>query len=286
MEHVYREYFGMVITEAEIHPDVMAAVNRDASKHYRFDHLTKTVRSMIKKGVPTGLSDDKPKKGSSRAVFFPEDDHPAKIDGQDTKIPHVLKVAFSGQLDKHLPQDHPLLGQMQNEHEIAHSHGYSVLRPTGKDEFETNHEGFLPPLVDHHADSHWMQVGKINKCTAKDFKDATKTKDFPKGITHKEFFHTVNHEWKASNGENHWSHEVSPERREQVMEHPLVQRALGFCIDTDTHPGDFEMRNMGVWKHPITGQNHIVAADAGFSRNVAKAYMKARDNMRNKMRGY
>lgn len=285
MEHIYREYFGMPITEAEIHPEVMDAVNRDGHKHYRFANLTATVRKLAKKGQSTGLSDDKPKKGSSRAVYFPEEAHPAKIDGQETKIPHVLKVAFSGTLDKHLPNDHPLLGQMQNQHEIDHSHHYSVLQPVGKDDFKTNPEGFLPPLIDHHADGHWAQVGKIDKLDSKTFKEATKTADFPKGITHKDFYHTVNHEWEQSNGRRHYS-PLSEEHMEKIADHPLVRRAINFCIDTDTHPGDFAVRNMGVWHHPVTGEKHIVAADAGFSRDVAKAYNNARENMRKKNRGW
>jgi hypothetical protein len=279
-----QEYFGMVITEAEIHPDIMAAASRDGHKNYRFDHVTKTMRSLVKKGLPTGFSDDKPKKGSSRAVFFPEDDHKVKIDGQEHAVPHVVKMAFSGQLDKHLPLDHPLLGQMQNEHEADSSFHHSVLKRVGENEYHTNDEGFLPPHFGNHDDHHWLHVGKIEPINSKDFREATKTADFPKGITHKQFFSAVNHEWQASNGKTHWS--PKDKDHDKLIEHPLVNRAINFSLDTDTNPEDFASRNMGFWHNPATGKKHIVAADAGFSRGVAKAYHQARVNASMKRSGY
>lgn len=279
-----QEYFGYLITEAEIHPDIMAAAGANFSKHYRFSHVTKTMRGLVKKGLPTGMANDKPAKGSSRAVFFPEEDHKVKIDGQEHAVPHVVKIAFSGTLDKHLPHDHPLLGQMQNEHESSVSFHHSVLKRIGHNEFETNDDGFLPPHFDNHDDHHWMQVGKIEKIDTKGFKEATKTDDFPKGITHKQFYSAVNHEWEASNGRTAWM--PKDKDHEKLCEHPLVNRAINFCLNTDTHPGDFVARNMGVWHNPATGQKHIVAADAGFSKTVAKAYQTARQNAARKARGW
>jgi hypothetical protein len=34
---------------------------------------------------------------------------------------------------------------------------------------------------------------------------------------------------------------------------------------------------MGIWSHPHTGEQHIVARDHGFSENVMKAYKEARN---------
>ena len=49
-------------------------------------------------------------------------------------------------------------------------------------------------------------------------------------------------------------------------------------------PHDYrQMGNMGVWTHPHTVEQHIVARDHGFSANVMEAYSEARRNM-NKQR--
>lgn len=273
----FKTFIETQVLNEEIHKDIMDTANANYSKHYKFNLITKKVRSLIKQGQDTGLVDDKPKKGSSRAVFFPKDDHEAIVDGVQTKIPHVLKISFSGRLDKNLPNDHPLLGTMQNEHEISASRYHSVLTDVGDNKFKSNPEGFLPPLLASHDDGHWMSVGKVSKIDSTSFKNATKTEDFPKGISHKEFRDAVVMHWNESQGRGDQLYVATPkEKLEKVGEHPLVQRALDFCINTDTHPGDFEPRNMGIWTHPVTGEKHVVAADAGFSREVAKAYSKAR----------
>lgn len=265
----------------EVHPDIITAMNSNANKHNKFNQITKSVRGLIKNGQDTGLVDDKPKKGSSRAVLFPKDDHVAVVDGITTKIPHVLKIAFSGDLDKHLPMEHPLLGQMQNQHEIdVSNNGYSILKKVGDNHYETTPDGFLPPMLDHHANGHWMQVGKITPIDAKNFKKATKNPDFPNGITHSEFYGAVAHHWEASQGRTapSWLVAMSPARLEKVSQHPLVDRTIRFSLDTDTIPFDFNQDNMGIWEHPITKQKHIVASDAGFSKTVMKAYQEARKN--------
>jgi hypothetical protein len=129
-----------------------------------------------------------------------------------------------------------------------------------------------------------MQVGKISKINAKDFREATISDGYPKGITHKDFKNAVAHGVNQCQPAHQRSYVESgqKDRAEKLQDHPLVQRAVNFCLDTDTHPGDFDGRNMGIWHHPVLGTKHVVAADAGFSRTVAKAYNTARRNAFNK----
>lgn len=145
IEQIYRNYW--LLTE-ELHPELQDELNNigDRPKSYRFNSLTKKIRGMIKEGKDTGLTDDKPKKGSSRAVLFHKEDHPITIDG--------------------------------------------------------------------------------------------------------------------------------------------VQKALDMCVNTGTHPADFHKQNLGIWKHPVTGKEHIVSSDAGFSVSVLGAYQKARANMWKAKGGY
>jgi hypothetical protein len=61
------------------------------------------------------------------------------------------------------------------------------------------------------------------------------------------------------------------------MEHPLLNNVIDLCHTADIHPGDFAPKgNWGIWKHPITGKEHPVIIDYGFSNEVSKAYQKAR----------
>lgn len=261
----------------EVHPDIIAAASGTWSKG-RLANVSRTIRNLLKSGADTGLTDDKPKKGSSRAVFIPKEHADVKIDGHQVKIPHVLKVAFHGTLDSHTTDGYGLLGESQNEHEVGVSNHFSMLRPIGQGEYETNHEGFLPPLLDHGENHEWMSVGKVSKIGAGDFRNLTKTEDFPKGISHNEFYHSLNHHWYQSNGASYWGGSHTKERLDKLGDHPLVDRAFRFCLDTDTRPEDFYKGNMGIWEHPVTGEKHIVTSDAGFSKHVARRYQDARKN--------
>jgi hypothetical protein len=277
-----REILSNALVE-EIHPDIISAAGGSYGRT-RLNNVAAKARTLLKQGVETGLVDGKPKKGSSRAVLFAKDAMDVKIDRIHTKVPHVLKIAFHGQLDSHTTDNQGLLGESQNAHEDDASHHHSILRRVGHNEFHTNTEtGFLLPLLDHHEDHHWISVGKVDPIGAGDFRNLTKTKEFPKGISHKEFYDSVNYHHRQSNG-GVYIGVTSNERNEELFAHPLVERAINFSLDTGTHPGDFNKANLGIWRHPLTGEGHIVASDAGFSEHVARRYMKARENQSAKMR--
>jgi uncharacterized coiled-coil protein SlyX len=285
---IYRKEFQHVILQEELHQELKDVLARDAvnsyQKHQKFNTLTKRIRSMVKDNVDTGLTDDKPKKGSSRAVMFHSEPTKVKIDGIETSMPTVSKIAFSGQLDKHLPADHELLGEAQNNHEHEVAKHYGVLEKIGDNEYRTR-EGhpFMPPVLDGHDNGSWLHVAKIDPLDAKSMREATKTAEFPKGISHTELVDAVTHHFKEAHGESSWSKHPK-EHLENLMEHPLVESAFNMCMDTDTIPSDFGKRNLGIWNHPVTGRKYVVASDAGFSRNVMRAYSKARQNMRNAYR--
>lgn len=277
---LYESMIDVLITE-ELHPEIKAKLNQENTyPATRFNELTKTVRNIIKSGQDTGLTDDKPKKGSSRAVMFVKEPARVKIDGVDAELPHVLKMSFHGALDKYREGDSysPLLGDLQNLHESDHAH-HGVLVKQHDGTFKTNPNGFLPPIIDHHADGHWMSVGRVSPLKAAEFKQLTKTEDFPKGITPTEFRASIIHHTQQAHGKHVRMSDlggVSQERAEILINHPLIQKALNFTVESDTNPYDFGNRNLGIWQHPVTGERHIVAADAGFSNDVMRAYVAAR----------
>jgi hypothetical protein len=280
-----RDILTDVILE-EVHPQIEAAA-KGAYTPSRLANVSKTIRNLLKTGADTGLQDSKPKKGSSRAVYFPTEPAHVTIDGAQTNMPHVMKVAFHGTLDSHTEdkKDHGLLGESQNRHEVGASQDYATLKKNPDGSFRHNPEGFLPPLLSKSDNHEYISVGRVEPLKSGEFRSLTKNEDFPKGISHKEFYDAVNKNWQESNGQNHYS-SISEEKLEKVSEHPLVNRAIDFSLGTDTHPADFNPRNLGVWTHPVTGEKHIVASDAGFSRFVAKRYHDARMNQMRKQRGY
>lgn len=284
---IYRQEFSLILTE-ELHPELNEVLDSKIPKHYKFNSFTKKIRSLIASGKETGLTDDKPMKGSSRAVMFHATPEKVKIDGVETELPTVLKVAFSGSLDKHLPFDHPLLGEMQNihEHDVAHHHG--VLEKIGDNEYRTR-EGhpFMAPVIDGHEDGAWMHVAKLSPINAASFREATKTESHPKGISDTEFREALEHHVAMCSGERPPNYtRTKQEKIEELVDHPLVESALNMCLDTGTHPGDFSRRNLGMWEHPVTKRKYVVASDAGFSHEVAKAYQKARLKSREAYRGW
>lgn len=189
-----------------------------------------------------------------------------------------MKVAFSGPLDK-FTGHHSLLGEEQNRIESDHfiNDQYSVLKETHEpNKYEYNPAGILPPHFGHHDEHHWLEMGRVSKLNASDFKEATKTDQFPKGITMKQFTDTVSAHHDLAHGRKPYS--LDKEKFDKLSEHPLVENTVSFMADASIHPGDFSPRNMGIWTHPHTGKKHVVLSDFGSSNEILGLYDKARKN--------
>lgn len=270
-------YDHMYMIDEELHPDLQAELESPQGKT-RLPRFAKKVRTMIKSGQDTGLQDDKPKKGSSRAVFFPKAPHPVHVDGKPVQIPTVVKIAFHGQLD-HFNKSGMLLGEHQNltERDPFSQQHYSILSPTDKPHhYTTNHErGILAPVFDSHVDGHYLHMARIRPLKKGEFRELTKTPEFPKGISHTDMYHTLMHHHEEAHG-RHYPF-MSPDV-DKFTEHPLINKMLDFVQTAGQHPGDYATRNMGVFDHP-DGSRHIVVSDYGFSHSVAQEYNNARKNL-------
>lgn len=277
---------GTYILSEELHSDIQSAMDSETDPKQKLNAVTKVARGLIAKGQDTGLESDKPKKGSSRAVFFPKQPKKINLDGHDVETPSAVKIAFAGSLDKYNKSGR-LLGQHQNEVESDHwiNRAYGIASPDHEGKWHTNEEGILPPHFGHHEDHHHLEMGRVEKITSKGFKDATKHPDFPKGITHKEFYDTVVHNWAQAHGQRHYCG-TSEERMEQLQDHPLISKVTDFVGNTDNHPADMNTGNMGLWHHPVTGKKHVVLSDFGFSKNVAREYNEARKEKSRRVRGW
>lgn len=292
----YKSMYDVVISEAFSHPRLRAISDSDMMPRYKNNAIAKETRSMIADGIDPGLENAKPLKGSSRATYLSSEGngYKCKIDGVDCEVPTAMKIAFAGQLDRYNKSGR-LLGEHQNEVEAYAGKpqaGYgtaSMLNIDHDGNYHSNPDGCFAPVFDHHEDHHHLTMARIRKIGAGDFRRLTVTDDHPKGISKQEFDDALMSHYKDAMGdEAGWHYNKTPEARlEKVKEHPLVQKFSDACAMNDIHPADFlGNRNLGVWKHPVTGQEYIVAADYGFSNSVSREYLAARNNMFKARRGY
>ena len=285
ISEAYESMYGKseILTE-KIHSDIQSIMdNENIPAASKLSLVSRKSKALIKIGSETGLESDKPKKGSSRAVFFPKDPKEIHVDGNQVKTHTAVKIAFSGQLDKHHGES-TLLGEDQNALESDHhiNNNYGILRREHGDQYKSSdHEsgGVLAPVFETHPEHHHLEMGRIEPCTTKNIAEATKHKNFTKGLSHDEIFDAMNHEHKMAHGQDgsrSGSCKYSEDHLEKVKEHPWVEHAISMMHDSGMHPADLAKRNMGVYQHPVTGKKHLAIIDYGFSSDISKKYTKAR----------
>lgn len=279
MDKLQEAYLGMYsknILVEEIHPDIKQILDSESiHPHQVFKAVANKLTALGKYGEDSGIEDSKPKKGSSRAVYFPKEHKKITVDGVETKTPTAVKIAFSGQLDKYHGEE-TLLGQDQNQLESDHfiNRSYGVLRPTSEGGYETNHSGVLAPVFDSHPENHHLEMGRVEKFNAKDLANHTKNADFPKGLTHAQIQDSMMYEHRAAHGQNYGS---APKNHDKIMDHEHAREMVNMMHDSGMHPADLSPRNMGIYVHPVSGYRHPVIIDYGFSNDIAKKYTKARN---------
>ena len=281
----FKDFMDNVIVET-LHPELQNVIHGGGSNKSKQAQLAKKIKDLTSRGETTGIEGNMPK-GSSRAYLQHAEPENIIVDNRIVPMKVGTKVAIRADLDKH--HDHTKhdglhLGAMQNHAEGGDhwtNQNYRMLTHTGNGHFVSNTEqGIFPPLIEHDERDHqWSKVGHARDVKASDWKRLTTTKDHPKGITHKEFADTLMRFHNRNNGK-HWEMTPQTERRMDVVEqHPLVQKFIDYHANTGNSPADYiQQKNLGVWKHPVTGEEHIVARDHGFSNEVEGAYRDARLN--------
>lgn len=282
----YGSIYPHLINE-EFHPQIQEIMDNDnIPAANKLNMVTAKARNLIKAGVDTGMESDKPKKGSSRAVFFPKAHKVINVDGKDTSSPTAVKIAFAGTLDKH-HKESSLLGEDQNSKESDHhiNGHYGILSYDHGNKYTSNsHEsgGVLAPVFSTHPEYHHLEMGRVTPALAKDIVEATRTKEFPKGLKHEEIQAAMTHSHEQAHGQNR-SSAAHDEQMEKIKEHPWVEHAISMMHDSGMHPGDLNKRNMGIYHHPVTGKKHLAIIDYGFSNEIAKKYHKASMNYSNSL---
>jgi hypothetical protein len=286
MIYSLREFIENIIVE-NLHPELKSIVTQPTKSFgtSKQAQLAKKVKELTNRGEQTGIEGNMPK-GSSRAYLPLKDREQITLDGKRTNLKTGMKVAIRATLDKHHDRkkyDGMSLGQLQNEAEGGDHFVNSNYRIITKDHstghYHSNSEsGIFPPQIDHDHDTHeWTHVGHVDKIGGKQFRDLTKTESHPKGISHSEFCESLERAWNKDHGKYWKRGELDEKQFDHIESHPLVQKFLDHQRNLGAPPHDYrQMGNMGVWTHPHTGEQHIVARDHGFSENVMEAYKEAR----------
>lgn len=278
-------YFLENIIVENLHPDLKNIVSQKTFPHgpSKQAQLARAIKDITKRGEETGLEGNMPK-GSSRAYLPIKENEKIVLDGKPTELKTGMKAAIRATLDKHHDDDMSL-GQMQNHAEGGDHFLNSYYRVISKDhetgEYHSNESGIFPPQIDHDHDTHeWSHVGHVDKITKPKFRELTKTSTHSNGISHQDFHNALLRSWNRDNG-SHWKlSDKEEERLDHIESHPLVQKFLDHQGNFGAPPHDYQqLGNLGVWTHPHTGEQHIVARDHGFSSDVMKAYSSARKKM-------
>ena len=281
----FKDFISNLIVES-LHPELQSIVdgtayNKKGSMQHR---LAKKIIELRSRGETTGIEGNMPK-GSSRAYLKHADPEHVNIDGVETTMPVGTKVAIRSNLDRyHNAKEHGgTLGQLQNMVEntdhFVNSH-YRVLARDRDGNYETNEDGIFPPLVHHDTEKNdYSTVGHVDDVSRSKFKELTKTPSHPKGISHEDFYETLVRTHDRENG-RHWDAGDEHEAHlDHVQSHPLVMKFLDHQMNFAAPPHDYQqIRNLGVWTHPVTGEQHIVARDHGFNHEVQEHYRKAKLN--------
>ena len=290
LNYTLREFIDLLETA---HPELQQVLKTPPGYVSKAKLVAKKIKDLIGRGESTGVEEKMPK-GSSRAYVKETKPTSITIDGKNTSMHTGYKIAIPASLDrfhdkkKYYDQS---LGQMQNEVEngdhFLNSHYRILTKKENSDghHFETNTEsGIFPPLLEHdHDHNSWSHVAHVDKITSGKFRELTRNQEYPKGISHEEFCGALEREWNKDHGK--WWHtgESNENRMDHIEQHPLVQKFLDHQRNYDAPPHDYRQKgNMGIWTHPITGEQHIVARDHGFNNDVMQAYKEARKNISNR----
>lgn len=279
----FTEFINNLVTE-NLHPELQSIVTNQ-SNTAKQTLLANKVKDLTSRGESTGIEGNMPK-GSSRAYLKHDKSHQIHLDGSPASIPIGTKVAIRASLDKHhnkREHDGMGLGALQNQAEGADhwvNSNYRVLTEGDKPgHYKTNLDrGIFPPLIDHDHENHeWTQVGHSRDIKGKgEFKELTRTKSHPEGISHEDFVDALSRTHNQQNGRYHTGNPSWEKHLDQVDKHPLVEKFADYHNNTGNPPDDYRsLMNLGVFHHP-DGHKMIVARDHGYNTEVAHAYKQAR----------
>jgi hypothetical protein len=296
--------------EHKIHPDILHAITK-ADNHDKLSGPMITAMGDAARRLGENPGFGEVASGSSRLALLPQmvtrpsPDAPLDrtknitepdktntiiLDGKETEVPTVFKVAQPAPLDeahKSLGNKTPL-GVMQNEAENGMKDPVTgdeknnkwriyIRNPDGT--YTRNKNGIFPELHAHDVKEHrWTEAGYARRIkSGREFTKISRTDSHPDGIVFHHLIRALEREWHKSRGAYHDTGPANEAKLDAITSHPLFKNLLQHQIETGTPPMDYSQPgNWGVSTDPDTGEEHLVIVDHGFGEREQKAYKAAR----------
>jgi hypothetical protein len=285
----FKDFIATLIVE-ELHPSLQKIIERHPKDNQSKQiELQNQILALTKQGIPTGIAGNMPQ-GSSRAYIPHEEPKDVNIDGINAPMRVGTKVAIGSKINNHhmsreraLNESAPIsLGAMQNRVEnynpMVNKHFRVLTKDSTTGNYATNEGGIFPPLISHDTSNHLSStIGHVDDINGDEFKKLSTTKDFPSGISHGNFSDVLERHYDKQLG-IYWAKSNERENAlDELGKHPLVQKFMDYHDATGHPPYDnAQIENLGIFTHPITGKQSIVARDHGFSSAVSHEYSEAR----------
>ena len=250
-------------------------------------------------GADSGLSGIPKGKGSSRIVLSHNNGSTVvnPSTGERETNPSVVKVAYPGWADKEQPLLHRISKHILGVRQIkVETHPnkipHSVIQSNGTNEdgshnITVNPEGVFPGHYEKDVNNKWIHSPYVGPATHKDVKETFEgtgiqgTADLgaflkysslrKKGYPQKKATDTINISDNFSNVLNN-AYESS---------HPELSRFrdASHLINEDIH-----IDNLGMMKHPFTGEKSLVVLDHGANEKIMSSYETARKRVEERIK--
>lgn len=207
------------------------------------------------------------KKGSTRIVYFPINKRKIILDGIETEIETVLKVAKPHTVEFYSESNK--LGKFQNKTETSLKYSqYNAFIVNSDNTYFTNYSGILSPIISHYPDYSWVEMVRVKPMTIRDFCIETTTEDYPAGLYFsdvelcmRKFFSLQ----EKVEGEI-WPEYISTEKYEFIIKHPWINSYFSLLNEINLISVDFTLENLGYIEHPLTKKKIIVLCDYGCTK--------------------
>ena len=227
-----------------------------------------------------GKVSDQIKKGSTRLVYFPINTRKIILDGIETEIETVLKVAKSHTLE--LNSGECNLGKCQNSIESAlNSSKYTLFAKNSNGTYTTNNSVLLSTIINSDTNNNWIEMVKVYPLTLALFNEITATEIYYCGLGFVDVqncfcrFYVNMH--KTEN-EQVSSYGMDDDKYFFIIQHPWVKMYLDFMQNYNLIPFDFTLKNLGYIEHPISKNKIILLCDYGFTEEYNKFFDLVEEN--------
>lgn len=213
------------------------------------------------------------KQGSTRIVYFPVNKKRIIIDGVETLVDTVLKVAKPHTIERYT--DRCDLGIFQNKTEMSDIHSkYGILVKNQDETYTTNPNGILSPILNQDARGNWIEMLRLEPMTPYHFNGLTANQEYPAGLSFDNAMKTAQKYYSnlaKLEGISHPDY-IEEGLYQNIKQHPWMKLYLSWMEVNDMSPFDFVTKNLGYFSHPLTTEKTIGICDYGFSEEYDKYF--------------